>query len=180
MLQSKRDEGNLMIDTEPTPSHRRANERRRFLGCLWVSLITGTWLARWAHAAAVPIQRTPSPLPNLLAPGDFRQALATALAGKSWQISESVRLQVPQIAENGAIVPVTVESQLPNTGRILLFAEQNPGPLIAEFMFEPGADAWISLRIKLNESGRVLAIAESEGQFHGAQADVRVMKGGCG
>lgn len=180
MLQSKRDEGNSMIDTEATASPRQPSERRRFVGYLLVSMITGPWLARWAHAAAVPIQRTPTPLPNLLAPGDFRQALATALAGKSWQVSESVRLQVPHIAENGAIVPISVESQLPNTGRILLFAEQNPGPLIAEFIFEPGADGWVSLRIKLNDSGRVLAIAESEGQFHGAQADVRVMKGGCG
>jgi sulfur-oxidizing protein SoxY len=180
MLQSKRDEGNSMIKTEQTASPRLASERRRFVGRLLVSMITGTWLARLTHAAATPIQQTPPPLPNLPAPGDFRQALATALAGKSWQVSESVRLQVPQIAENGAIVPITVESQLPNTGRILVFAEQNPGPRIAEFMFEPGTDAWISLRIKLNDSGRVLAIAESEGQFHGAQADVRVMKGGCG
>lgn len=169
-----------MIDTEATASPRQSSERRRFVGYLLVSMITGPWLSRWAHAAAVPIQRTPTPLPNLLAPGDFLQALATALAGKSWQVSESVMLQVPQIAENGAIVPISLESQLPNTGRILLFAEQNPGPLIAEFMFEPGADAWVSLRIKLNDSGQVLAIAESEGQFHGAQADVRVMKGGCG
>lgn len=180
MLQSKRDEGNSMIDTEATASPRQSSERRRFLGRILASMIIGPWLARSAYAAASPIRQTPAPLPNLLAPGDFRQALATALAGKSWQVSESVRLQVPQIAENGAIVPITVESQLPNTGRILLFAEQNPGPLIAEFMFEPGADAWVSLRIKLNESGRVLAIAESEGQFHGAQADVRVMTGGCG
>ena len=180
MLQSKRDEGNSMINTEHTAGPQYASERRRFLGRLLVSLITGPWLARWANAAAAPIQQTPALLPNLLAPGDFRQALATALAGKSWQVSESVRLQVPHIAENGAIVPISVESQLPNTGRILLFAEQNPGPLIAEFMFEPGADAWVSLRIKLNDSGRVLAIAESEGQFHGAQGDVRVMKGGCG
>ena len=169
-----------MIDTEPTASPRQANGRRRFVVHILVSMITWPWLARWAHAAALPIQQTPAPLPNLLAPGDFRQVLATALAGKSWQDSESVRLQVPQIAENGAIVPITVESQLPNTSRILVFAEQNPGPLIAEFMFEPGADAWMSLRIKLNESGRVLAISESEGKFHGAQADVRVMTGGCG
>ena len=169
-----------MIHTERTENPRQASDRRRFVGRLLAGMITGPWLARWAHAVATPVQLTPAPLPNLLAPGNFRQALATALAGKSWQVSESVRLQIPQIAENGAIVPITVESQLPNTGRILVFAERNPGPLIAEFTFEPGADAWISLRIKLNESGRVLAIAETEGQFHGAQAEVRVTQGGCG
>jgi sulfur-oxidizing protein SoxY len=106
--------------------------------------------------------------------------LATALAGKSWQVSESVRLQVPQIAENGAIVPITVESRLPGTRHILIVAEKNPGPLIAEFTFEEGVDAWVSTRIKLNNSGPVLAIAETAGQFHGTQIEVRVMKGGCG
>jgi sulfur-oxidizing protein SoxY len=110
----------------------------------------------------------------------FRRALAEALNGRSWTESGAVTLEVPQLAENGAIVPITVESRLPETRRILIFAERNPGPLLAQFHFEPDADGWVSLRIKLNETGPVLAIAESEGRFYGTRKQVKVMVGGCG
>lgn len=112
--------------------------------------------------------------------GRFERVLAEALNGRSWAESEAVILEVPQLAENGAIVPITVESRLPNTERILIFAEKNPGPLLARFRFEPGTDGWVSLRIKLNETGPVLAVAESEGKFYGTRKSVKVMVGGCG
>ncbi|MGZ8216571.1 thiosulfate oxidation carrier protein SoxY [Methylomagnum sp.] len=143
---------------------------RRAAGC--VALATG-WLSRsWAGAkpAAVPEPEA----------GVFERVLAEALNGQPWAESESVLFEVPQQAENGAIVPVTVESRLPNTSRILIFAEKNPGPLLAQFRFEPGAEAWVSLRLKLNETGPVLAVAESEGRFYGVKKMVRVMMGGCG
>lgn len=107
-------------------------------------------------------------------------AIAEALAGKGWTASDAVILEVPQLAENGAIVPMSVESRLPDTRRILVFAARNPGPLLAQFHFEPGAEAWVSLRIKLNESGPVLAVAESGGKFYGVEQPVKVMLGGCG
>jgi sulfur-oxidizing protein SoxY len=113
-------------------------------------------------------------------PGDLRKALAEALDGRPWTLSDAVRLEVPQLAENGAIVPITAESTLPDTTRILIFGEKNPGPLLAAFRFEPGADGWVSLRVKLNDSGRVLAIAEAGGKFYGTEKKVRVMVGGCG
>jgi sulfur-oxidizing protein SoxY len=149
------------------------------VGRLLASLILGPWLSRIARSASSPVSN-PAPEPNTLVPGDVRVVLANALGGKSWVPSESVRLQVPQIAENGAIVPITFESHLPSIRRILIVAEKNPGPLIAEFTFEEGVDAWVSTRIKLNDSGPVLAIAETEGRFHGTQIEIRVMKGGCG
>jgi sulfur-oxidizing protein SoxY len=110
----------------------------------------------------------------------FHRALAEALNGRSWAESGDIAIDVPQLAENGAIVPITVESRLPNTERILIFAEKNPGPLLAQFRFEPGTDGWVSLRLKLNETGPVLAIAESEGRYYGTQKMVKVMVGGCG
>ena len=51
---------------------------------------------------------------------------------------------------------------------------------LAEFLLEPGADPWVSVRVKLNETGPVLAIAESAGHYYGVQTSVRVMVGGCG
>jgi sulfur-oxidizing protein SoxY len=117
-----------------------------------------------------------SPLPA----DGLPEALAHALGGQQWKPSSSVTIELPQIAENGAIVPITIESRLPGTRRILLFAEHNPGPLLAEFEFASGADPWVSLRVKLNESGPVLAIAESNSEFFGARVEVTVMRGGCG
>ncbi len=106
--------------------------------------------------------------------------VSEALHGQPWQASDAIKLEVPQLAENGAIVPVSVESLLPDTRRLLIFAEKNPAPLLAEFHFESGADRWVSLRVKLNESGPVLAIAEADGRYYGFQTTVRVMVGGCG
>lgn len=112
--------------------------------------------------------------------GDLKKAMAETLAGRPWSRSDRVLLEVPDLAENGAIVPITVESRLPGTSRILIFGEKNPGPLLAQFRFAPDADGWVSLRVKLNESGRVLAIAEAGGKYYGTEKMVKVMIGGCG
>jgi len=117
---------------------------------------------------------------GVLAPLDFKQSINKSLQGQSWRPSDAVKLAVPQIAENGAIVPITVESLLPDTRRVLIFAEKNPNPLLAEFKSEPAIDAWISLRVKLKESGPVVAVVESGGRYYGVKALVRVMQGGCG
>lgn len=109
----------------------------------------------------------------------FEQALASALGDAPWVESDRIRIEVPELAENGAIVPITVASSLPATRRILIFAARNPGPLLAEFHFEESAEPWVSLRLKLNESGPVLAIAESGGRYYGHRQYVKVMVGGC-
>lgn len=147
--------------------------RREFLRRVagFVALAAG-WL-EWGRAGAKPAAPEPEA-------GAFERVLAEALNGLPWVESESVIFEVPQQAENGAIVPVTVESRLPDTSRILIFAEKNPGPLLAQFRFEPGIEAWVSLRLKLNGTGPVLAVAESEGRFYGVRKRVRVMVGGCG
>ncbi|MDD1649204.1 MAG: hypothetical protein LUO80_02255 [Methylococcaceae bacterium] len=139
------------------------------------------WTSGWNRAlAAGPPNRVQPPSARRPAAGDIDQALALVLGGRAWLPNDAVRMEIPQLAENGAIVPITVESRLPDTRRILVFAEKNPDPLLAEFHFEPGADPWVTLRLKLNETGPVLAIVESGGQFHGAKTIVKVMLGGCG
>lgn len=171
---------------DPFPSalpNPPATDRRRFLIRLaaWVGLLlTG----RGALAARQTKPVNPAPAgpssPSFFPAGDLRQVLRQALGGQTWEPSPDVLIQVPPLAENGAIVPVTVESRLPGTRRLLILAGNNPGPLLAEFRFEPGADPWVSLRLKLNASGPVLAIAEASGRFHGAEVPVKVMVGGCG
>ncbi len=151
--------------------------RRRFLRLLTLLASLGPG---WLAAAAARRRALPAAGPSFPVAGSLEQALAAALKGQGWQASDAVRLELPPLAENGAIVPVTVESRLPDTRRILIFAEKNPGPLLAEFQFAPGADAWVSLRLKLNDSGPVLAIAETGSGYFGTQTVVKVMVGGCG
>lgn len=93
--------------------------------------------------------------------------------------SDALSLTLPQIAEDGAYVPVTLESSLPGIDALFIFAENNPNPLIARFSLSPSLEAFISLQIKLNESGEVLALARSNGQFYSSSRHVRVVIGGC-
>lgn len=134
-------------------------------------------LAAWVGAGRSGIAQAAPTGPTTDA---LSQSLAAALRGQPWTASEAVTLDLPQQAENGAIVPVTVASHLPDTTRILLFAANNPTPLLAQFHFEPGAEGWVSLRVKLNGSGPVLAVVESLGKFYGVEQKVQVMVGGCG
>ena len=159
-------------------SRRNINKLRRSL----LTLLCGlpAFLVREAYAKSAATVSSVLASGKLLAPGDFNQAINETLKGQPWQPSDAIKLEVPQIAENGAIVPITVESILPNTRRVLIFAEKNPSPLLAEFNLKAGSDAWVSLRVKLNDSGSVLAIAETSDRFYGAQTSVKVMVGGCG
>ena len=125
-------------------------------------------LFRFANAVTVPTEAS------------LEDALRQVLKGSNWTPSDLIKLEIPRTAENGSNVPVTVESLIPGTQRMHVFAERNPGPLLATFEFGASADPWISTRLKLNESGRVIVIAEAKGQFFAVEAPVRVVVGGCG
>lgn len=147
----------------------------------WLAQVSALMLGLIVRQSPGAGLKTPSAKGGKSRPStDFNQVISKALNGQTWQPSDAIHLDAPQLAENGAIVPLTIESRLPDTRRLLIFAEKNPGPLLAEFHFEPGASPWASLRVKLNESGPVLLIAESEGRFYGTETTVRVMLGGCG
>jgi sulfur-oxidizing protein SoxY len=129
-----------------------------------------------ALGGAIPTtSREPSPDRDT-----FQHTLREALQGHPWTMTDKILIDVPELAENGAIVPLSIESALPGTGQILIFVEKNPYPLVARFQFEPEADGWISLRIKMNETSDILVIAESQGRYFGARKKVQVMLGGCG
>ena len=100
--------------------------------------------------------------------------------GGTWQPDARIRLTVPPLAENGAMVPVQVESHIPDTRELLILVERNPNPLAARVECLPGAIARVSLRVRLNESGPVLVIARTPNGNFGVRQSVKVMQGGCG
>ncbi len=87
---------------------------------------------------------------------------------------------VPDIAENGAVVPVSVVSNIPNTTSIAVLVVKNPFPLSAYFEFANGAVADLAVRLKFAETSMVRAVAKADGKFYAVQREVKVTAGGCG
>lgn len=104
----------------------------------------------------------------------------SAIGAGAPSASAQVELKAPEIAENGAIVPVEVASRIPGTQSIYLFADKNQYPLAASFDFLDGAEPFVSTRIKMNESARLTAVVKAGGKFYSATREVKVTIGGCG
>jgi sulfur-oxidizing protein SoxY len=94
--------------------------------------------------------------------------------------SDGIELKAPEIAENGAIVPVEVTSRLPGTQSLWIIADKNPQPLVAEFTFTEATEPFVSTRIKMSESSRIRVIVKASGKFYETVRDVKVTIGGCG
>ncbi len=107
-------------------------------------------------------------------------AMVRETKGGKVTASGLVKLDAPDIAEDGSIVPITIESELPGVESIWVFVEKNPSPLAARFDLEKSLDAFVSLRIKMNESCKVIAMVKSEGEYFSASKQVTVVTGGCG
>ena len=95
--------------------------------------------------------------------------------------SKDIVVKAPDIAENGAVVPVEVISNIPNTVSIALMSLKNPLPLSAAFDFANGAVPEIAVRMRLAETTTVKAVVKTaDGKYYTAQKDVKVTAGGCG
>jgi sulfur-oxidizing protein SoxY len=95
--------------------------------------------------------------------------------------SKDVGLTAPDIAENGAVVPMTVQTSLPGAKKLLLLVEKNPSPLVAQFMLNPAVDASFQTRAKMSASCDVYAVAVmDDGKTLFTKKEVKVTLGGCG
>lgn len=108
--------------------------------------------------------------------GDVLKSIGAASIAETTQI----QLKIPEIAENGSIVPIELSSQVPNTQTIYIVVDKNPQPLVGSFDFAAGAVPFIATRIKMNESSRVRFIVKAGGAFLGTSRDIKVTIGGCG
>ena len=94
--------------------------------------------------------------------------------------STDVVIEAPQIAENGAVVPIEITSNLPNTKSITVVIEKNPFPLAARFDFGEGAVPYVKVNVKVGESSFVRVVADAGGKHYSASREVKVTIGGCG
>jgi sulfur-oxidizing protein SoxY len=106
-------------------------------------------------------------------------ALKTLGAGGA-AVNREIQISAPEIAENGAQVPVTVLSKIPNTQSISIVVDKNPFPLSSTYEFANGAEAYVSTRLKMGQTSNVIAIVKADGKFFTAVKEVKVTIGGCG
>lgn len=95
------------------------------------------------------------------------------------QKSSAVILRAHDIADNGAAVPVSIETAL-NATEMAILIEKNPSPMAALFTIPKGAEAFTSIRVKMNQTSNVFALAKVEGKWLMTSKEVKVTLGACG
>lgn len=167
----------------PIPVPRPLPRRALLLQSVQQSLRLAGWLAglgllpaglRAQGLEAVPVDGRPAFQGRSLA------AVLQALGSAVPQPDEGVQLEVPDVADNGAVVPVRLASALPGVTRLALLIERNPAMLCA--LFEPGprVEPDFSLRVKMAESTDVYAVAWlADGGVRYARRHCTVVLGGC-
>ncbi len=109
---------------------------------------------------------------------EYQPALK-GLIGDQPLLDGHVTIQAPEIAENGATVPVKISTDLDNVEWISIFGDKNPRPWISRFYFHGKSKPFVSTRIKLRESSHVVAIVKADGKLYSTKNAVRVTAGGC-
>ena len=94
--------------------------------------------------------------------------------------SKDIVIRAPDIAENGAVVPIDVTSGIPGTTSISVFIEKNPFPYTGTFDFAEGSVPFVHLRAKMGETSPVRVVAAAGGKFYTTAKEVKVTIGGCG
>jgi sulfur-oxidizing protein SoxY len=94
--------------------------------------------------------------------------------------SKDITITAPDIAENGAVVPIAVTSKIPNTQSISILAEKNPFPLTSTHDVANGGEGYVSIRLKIGETSNVRAVVKADGKFYTAVKEIKITIGGCG
>lgn len=145
-------------------------ERRQLLKMIGALAAAGVlpsgWAQEWNKAAF-----------DMKSVGDALRALGAQGAVPS----ESIVITAPEIAENGAVVPIAVTSRLPGTQSIALLVEKNPQPLAASFAIPAGTEPSVSTRVKMAETSDVHAVVKTaDGKTYAVKKEIKITLGGCG
>ena len=96
------------------------------------------------------------------------------------EASSGIVIEAPQIAENGAVVPVEITSNIPGTTSIAVLVDKNPYPLVGKFDFMDGALPYVKVNAKMGETSDVRVVATAGGKHYQATKEIKVTIGGCG
>ncbi len=128
------------------------------------SLLTRVAMAEWPAAAFDETEYEPA---------------LKGLIGDQELLEGHVMLDAPEIAENGATVPVKVSTDLANVEWISILGDKNPRPWISRFYFHGKSKPFVSTRIKLRETSNIVAIVKADGKLYSSKSAVKVTAGGC-
>ncbi|THD66955.1 MAG: thiosulfate oxidation carrier protein SoxY [Bradyrhizobium sp.] len=103
-----------------------------------------------------------------------------SLYGKTAEPSDKVKLDAPEIAENGAVVPISLTTTLADVTSISFLVSENPNALAASYQIPPGTVPAVANRLKMAKTSNVIAIVEAGGKLYSATREVKVTVGGCG
>lgn len=145
--------------------------RRTFVQASLVGAAIGAVASQSGNAAL------PAAVFSAATPAD---AIRATLGSAESVADERIRLNLPDRAENGDVVPVSIDADLSNVQRITLVADKNPVPVVASFRLGPEVEGFVATRMRLAETGNVTAVVESGGKFYTGSKTVQVLIGGCG
>jgi len=102
------------------------------------------------------------------------------LYGRTAEPSDKIKLDAPEIAENGAVVPVSVSTTLADVATVSFVVPENPNPLAAYYRIPPGTMPNVANRLKMAKTSNIMVIVEAGGKLYSASREVKVTIGGCG
>jgi len=111
---------------------------------------------------------------------DMQKAMNDLFGTAQTQPSSDISIKAPDIAENGAVVPVSVTADMAGVDEIAIIAEKNGTPLAANFKLASNAKGFVSTRIKMAKTSNVIAVVKAGGKAYSARKEVKVTIGGCG
>jgi sulfur-oxidizing protein SoxY len=144
------------------------------------SLATGALGAAISTGLLVPRAALAAWSKEAFAAKDVNSALSSLLGSSSLAASDKIKIKAPDIAENGAVVPISVSTTIAGVESINLLVEKNQLPLAASFVLGAGALGDVSTRIKMGKTSSVIAVVKAGGKLHSTGKEVKVTIGGCG
>jgi len=109
-----------------------------------------------------------------------QDAMTSLFGSDSSTASDDIKIKAPDIAENGAVVPVSVNTSIAGVNQIALITEKNATPLACSFEMGATTKGFISTRLKMSKTSDVIAVVQAGGKRYAARKNVKVTIGGCG
>jgi sulfur-oxidizing protein SoxY len=147
-----------------------ATRRQALHGGLWSALLA---------CGLLPPARAGERAPEIAFDASSLEEALSAMGGELTR-TQQILLSVPGVVENGAFVPVSVRSSLPDTQQICIVVASNPNPVVVRFSLPEGTEPMVSTRVKVAESGRVYAVVRAADRLYCNHCETQVSVGGCG
>ena len=111
---------------------------------------------------------------------DYKSAVSNYFPEQQFEQSNKIKIKVRPVIENGAVVPIKVETDISKAESITIFVETNPTPLIANFDLFPGCLGSVSARIKMEQPSDIIVVVKANNKLYSTKTFVEIHEGGCG